>query len=57
MTRPLAITARQARALLKAAKAEGGVIEVKTGDVVVRLIPEVPDRKPDPVDEDDKCLL
>lgn len=39
--RPLAITMRQARTLLKAANAEGGVVEVKIDGAVVRLIPAV----------------
>jgi hypothetical protein len=39
MTRALPLTQRQAQALLRAAEAERGVIEVKIGDAVVRLIP------------------
>jgi hypothetical protein len=39
VSRPLALTERQARALYRAAEKEGGVAEVKIGDAVVRLIP------------------
>jgi hypothetical protein len=39
--RPLAITKRQAKTLLKAANEEGGIVEVKTDIGVVRLIPAV----------------
>lgn len=39
--RPLDITTRQARALLKAANAEGGAVDVKMGATVIRLIPAV----------------
>jgi hypothetical protein len=39
MTRALPLTQRQAQALLRAAEAERGVIEVKIGEAVVRLIP------------------
>ncbi len=40
MTRQLALSQRQARTLLRAAEAERGIIEVKIGDTVIRLIPE-----------------
>lgn len=39
MPRPLALTKRQAKTLLKAAEEAGGVIEVKTEIGVIRLIP------------------
>lgn len=39
MTRALPITERQARSLLRAAKKENSIIEVKVGDTFVRLIP------------------
>lgn len=39
MTRPLAITEKQARTLIRAAEKEKAVIEVKVGDAVFRLIP------------------
>ena len=39
MTRALPITQREAQALLRAANAEGGVVEVKIGDRVFRLVP------------------
>lgn len=40
MTRALALSQRQARTLLRAAEAEHGIVEVKIGDTVIRLIPE-----------------
>lgn len=40
MTRALALSQREARSLLRAAEAERGIIEVKIGDKVFRLIPE-----------------
>ena len=40
MTRSLAISQRQAQTLLRAAEAEGGIIEVKFGTTVIRLIPK-----------------
>lgn len=39
MTRALAISQRQAQTLLRAAEAEKGIVEVKLGDAVFRLIP------------------
>lgn len=39
MTKALSVSERQARTLLRAADKEGGVIEVKVGDTVFRLIP------------------
>ena len=39
MARALPITQRQAQTLLRAAEAERGIIEVKIGDKVIRLIP------------------
>jgi len=41
MSRALALSQRQARTLLRAAEAERGIIEVKIGDKVFRLIPAV----------------
>lgn len=38
--RPLPLTERQARTLLRAAEKERGIVEVKIGEAVVRLIPE-----------------
>lgn len=52
MTRHLAITQRQARTLLRAAEAEHGIVEVKIGDVVFRLIPESLAQPPKPIDEE-----
>lgn len=39
MTRALQLPERQARALLRAADKERGIVEVKIGETVVRLIP------------------
>ncbi len=39
MGRALPVTQRQAEALLRAADKQGGVIEVKVGETVFRLIP------------------
>lgn len=39
MTRALQMSQRQARTLLRAAEAEHGIIEVKVGSTVFRLIP------------------
>ena len=39
MSRALAVTKRQAQTLLRAAEAEKGIVEVKVGDAVFRLIP------------------
>ncbi len=39
MNRPLAMTKRQAKSLLKAAEEAGGIVEVKTAIGVIRLIP------------------
>lgn len=39
MTRQLAISQRQAQTLFRAAEAERGIVEVKVGETVFRLIP------------------
>jgi hypothetical protein len=39
MTRALAISQKQAQTLFRAAEAERGIVEVKIGDTVFRLIP------------------
>lgn len=54
MSRQLAISKRQAQTLLRAAEAERGIVEVKIGEQVFRLIPEcyAQDRKPIDDDED-----
>lgn len=41
MTRALALSQRQAQTLLRAAEAERGIVEVKIGTTVFRLIPAV----------------
>lgn len=52
MTRALALSQRQARTLLRAAEAERGIIEVKIGDTVIRLIPESLAQAKAPIDAD-----
>jgi hypothetical protein len=52
MTRALALSQRQARTLLRAAEAERGIVEVKIGDTVFRLIPAVLAQAPKPIDAD-----
>ncbi len=52
MTRALALSQREARSLLRAAEAERGIIEVKIGDKVFRLIPECIAQAPKPIDDD-----
>ena len=39
MSRPLQLSQRQAQTLLRAAEAEHGIVEVKVGKTVFRLIP------------------
>lgn len=39
MTRTLPLTERQARTLLRAADKEHGIVEVKIGETVIRLVP------------------
>ena len=39
MSRPLQLSQRQAQTLLRAAEAEHGIVEVKVGETVFRLIP------------------
>lgn len=51
MSRQLAISQRQAQTLFRAAEAEGGIVEVKIGETVFRLIPAVLAQKEKPVDE------
>lgn len=52
VNRPLAITKRQAKSLLKAANEEKAIVEVKTSMGVVRLIPAVLADRLEPVDEE-----
>lgn len=52
MTRALALSQRQARTLLRAAEAERGIVEVKIGDTVIRLIPESLAQPAKPIDEE-----
>ena len=57
MTRALPLTQRQAQALLRAAEAERGVIEVKIGETVVRLIPANLAQETETVDRKGKGYL
>jgi DNA-binding transcriptional regulator LsrR (DeoR family) len=50
MTRALALSQREAQKLLRAAAAERGIVEVKIGDRVFRLIPECYAQKDQPID-------
>lgn len=50
MTRALALSQRQARTLLRAAEAERGIVEVKVGETVFRLIPECLAQAERPID-------
>lgn len=52
MSRQLALSQRQARTLLRAAEAERGIVEVKIGETVFRLIPESLAQQAKPVDEE-----
>ena len=57
MTRALPVTQRQAQALLRAAEAENGIIEVKVGDTVFRLIPGNLEQSAKKVDDKGKGYL
>jgi hypothetical protein len=52
MSRALALSQRQARTLLRAAEAERGIVEVKIGDTVIRLIPECLAQAPRLIDDE-----
>lgn len=52
MTRPLAITSRQARTLIKAATEGNAIIEVETEIGIVRLIPAVLDKRKENLDDE-----
>lgn len=53
MSRQLALSQRQARTLLRAAEAERGIVEVKIGETVIRLIPESLAQPPRPIDDEE----
>lgn len=57
MSRPLALSQRQARTLLRAAEAERGIVEVKVGETIIRLIPESLAQPKKPIDEKPKGYL
>jgi hypothetical protein len=54
MTRPLSITKRQAKTLLRAAEEEGGIVEVETAIGTVRLIPHSLASRTEKLDEEPK---
>lgn len=54
MTRPLSITKRQAKTLLRAAEEEGGIVEVETAIGTVRLIPHSLTSRTEKLDEEPK---
>jgi hypothetical protein len=51
MSRALPITQRQAQTLLRAAEAEKGIVEVKIGNAVFRLIPASLAQTERPIDD------
>ena len=61
MGRPLAITKRQAKSLIEAAREAGGFAEVNPTTGVIRLFPTVPPdvaaEKPEPVDDKPRGYL
>lgn len=57
MTRALAISKRQAQTLLRAAEAERGIVEVKIGAAVFRLIPASLAQVERPIDDKGKGYL
>ena len=57
MSRALPLTQRQAQTLLRAAEAEKGIIEVKVGDRVFRLIPTSLAQKERPIDDEEEIRL
>jgi hypothetical protein len=57
MSRALPLTQRQAQTLLRAAEAEKGIIEVKVGDKVFRIIPASLAQKERPIDDEEDFRL
>lgn len=57
VSKALPITERQARTLFRAADKERGIVEVKIGDTIVRLIPAVLAQDNDRVDGKEKGYL
>lgn len=57
MTRALPLTQRQAQTLLRAAEAERGIVEVKIGETVIRLIPAILAQEKRDVDDREKGFL
>lgn len=57
MSRALPLTERQARTLLRAAEKEHGVVEVKIGETVIRLVPASLAQDIKPVDDKGKGYL
>lgn len=46
MTRPLDITERQVRVILKAARKEGYRVEIPAGKTLIALVPDIPGDRP-----------
>lgn len=57
MSRALALTERQARTLLRAADKERGIVEVRIGKALVRLIPESMMPEDHRIDEQEEIRL
>ncbi|WDR03665.1 hypothetical protein PSQ19_06230 [Devosia algicola] len=54
MSKPLAITKRQAKTLLQAAQEQGGIVEVETSIGIIRLIPKDKSSDDESVDKEPK---
>lgn len=54
MSKPLAITKRQAKTLLQAAEEQGGIVEIETSIGTVRLIPNSLTSRKAQLDEEPK---
>lgn len=54
MSRPLAVTKRQAKTLLQAAEEQGGIVEIETSIGIVRLIPNSLTHRKEQLDEEPK---
>lgn len=57
MTRALDLREAQIRALMRAARKEGVRVEVKLGEAVITVVPDVHTPAADPVDEKGKGYL
>lgn len=57
VTRALPITEHQARTLLRAAGKEGGIVEVKIGETVIRLVPASLAQEAKPIEPEEEIEL